>query len=500
MRVAYVTPEVLPYSKTGGLADVSQALPAALVAQGVDCTVFTPFYRQARERLNQQGQRLELLDLRRGVWIGNDEQPLSYARLANAAVPVVFVVNDWYYDRPHCYLAEPGDDYDDNVARFAFLCRAVLEYCLEQDEAPDVFHVHDWQSALIPVYLKTIYRDRWPAATSSLLTIHNLGYPGLFAAEHLFATGLDWSVFTLDQLEYYGKLNLLKGGIVFADAVTTVSPSYAAEIQTPEFGHGLDGVLSLFSTKLSGILNGIDEQHWNPATDPHLRERYSQQDFGGKRACKRALQREMGLPLRARTLLLGVISRLDRQKGIRLLLDAFPAIAGQDLQLAILGTGEPALERELQRLAEAFPEQVAVRLSHDEPLAHRIIAGADAFVMPSLYEPCGLTQMYSQRYGTIPIVRATGGLRDTVADYRPGRGGGAEASGFSFGPAEAGALAGAIKRAAKLYFTDRRSWNRLARRIMALDHSWQRSASAYAALYQSLAEQAGSAAGGVGYG
>jgi starch synthase len=492
MRIAYVTPEVLPFSKTGGLADVSQALPSALAAQGVHCTVFTPLYRQAAEWLSRHGRMTRDFDLNGGARISGGERPLRYRILEAGAVTVVFVVNEWYYDRPHCYLAASGGDYDDNVARFAFFCRAVLEFYLEESTAPDVFHVHDWQTALIPVYLKTSYHRAPLADSRCLLTIHNLGYPGIFPAEQLPATGLDWDVFTMDQLEYYGQLNLLKGGIVFADAVNTVSPSYALEIQSPEFGGGLDGVLAHHRAKLSGILNGINEDQWNPATDPHLNKHYSSAEFSGKQACKRALQRELGLPLRPRTLLLGAISRLDRQKGIQLLIDTFARIAGQDLQLAVLGTGDSNLESQLAQLARDNPEQVALRLGYEEPLAHRIIAGADAFVMPSLYEPCGLTQMYSQRYGTVPIVRATGGLRDTVRDYASARAAGPP-GGFAFEPADRRALAEAVRRALELYFTNRRAWNKLARGLMQVDHSWRSSAAAYLKLYQRIAVHRGGA-------
>lgn len=500
MKVAYVTPEVLPFSKTGGLADVSQALPRALAAQGQDCTVFTPYYRQAAEWLGGNGQAADDLDLKRGIQVGEDERALHYRVLKAGPVTVVFVVNDWYYDRAHCYLSEQGGDYEDNVARFAFFCRAVLEYCIELEQTPDVFHVHDWQAALIPVYLKTIYSHEPPAAAKCLLTIHNLGYPGIFPAAQLPATGLEWDVFSIDQLEYYGKLNLLKGGIVFADAVNTVSPSYAEEIQTAEYGGGLDGVLAHHREKLSGILNGIDQDQWNPATDPHLAKHYSSAELAGKQACKLAVQRELGLPLRPRTPLLGVISRLDRQKGIQLLIEAFPRIAGQDLQLAVLGAGDSSLEGRLARLGQDYPEQVALRLGHSEPLAHRIIAGADAFLMPSFYEPCGLTQMYGQRYGTVPIVRATGGLKDTVLDYASRGAGDAQAGGFSFDQADSRALAGAVKRALQLYFTNQRAWKKLVRGIMQFDHSWDSSAAAYLKLYYQIVQQGRGAAQEAGYG
>jgi len=488
LRTAFVTPEVMPFSKTGGLADVARALPLALTGCGIECTVFTPLYRQAKKRLQDNGEAGERIRLDDPVWIGDNAQVLSYRVFSQLEPQVVFIEHDWYYDRSHCYLGVDGKDYADNVARYAFFSRAVLEYCRQVDDSFALFHVNDWQSALIPVYLKKLYADQTGRFKPSLLTVHNIGYPGLFPAEQLYATGLDWDTFTPEGLEYYGQLNLLKGGIVWADAVNTVSPTYALEIQTAEQGMGLDGVLAHHNDKLSGILNGIDYSQWNPETDPHLPANYVARNRSGKKACKKRLQYEMNLPVRANVLLLGVISRLDRQKGIDLLLDAFGQIAGLDVQLVVLGSGDRQTEGRLAELATRFPEQVAVELGYDEPLAHRIIAGCDAFLMPSLYEPCGLTQMYSHRYGTVPIVRATGGLKDTVVDYTARRLNNGQASGFSFHEPQPAPLAEAIARAARLYFTDRRSWNKLSRRIMRIDHSWNNSAAAYAQLYQQLVE------------
>ncbi|MBN2081536.1 glycogen synthase GlgA [bacterium] len=478
----------MPFSKTGGLADVAQALPLALYGFGVECTIFTPLYRQAKKRLVDNGQAGERIRLDHPVWIGDEAQSLTYRVFSHLKPQVVFIEHDWYYDRSHCYLGVDGQDYADNVARYAYFSRAVMEYCRYVDDAFELFHAHDWQSALIPVYLKKLYAEQTGCLKPSLLTVHNIGYPGLFPAEQLYATGLDWDVFTHDGLEYYGQLNLLKGGIVWADAVNTVSPTYALEIQTAEQGMGLEGVLAHHSDKLSGILNGIDYSHWNPETDPHLPANYASRNRSGKKACKKILQYEMGLPVRSSVFLLGVISRLDRQKGIDLLLDAFGRIAGLDVQLVVLGSGDRKIQNGLTDLATRFPEQVSVEFGYDEPLAHRIIAGCDAFAMPSLYEPCGLTQMYSHRYGTVPIVRATGGLKDTVVDYTARRLNHGQASGFSFSEAQPAQLAEAIARAARLFFTDRRSWNKLSRWIMRLDHSWNASAEAYARLYQQLIE------------
>jgi len=401
-------------------------------------------------------------------------------------VTLAFLADEILYARDSLYVGAEGRDYPDNVARFAFLCRAVLEHYLSAGTAPDIFHVNDWQTALIPVYLNTIYRRPALASARSLLTIHNLAYQGRFAAPQLFATGLDWSVFHTGALEFFGDLNLLKGGMVYADALSTVSPSYAEEIQQPEFGNGLDGVLRAHRDKLSGILNGIDIARWNPRTDRLLPARYDAGDLRGKGACKRALQERMGLPADADRFLLGAISRFDAQKGIPLIADAIDTVAPLPVQLVVLGSGDAAIEARVRELAADRPGQVAVEIGFDEGLAHLIEAGADAFLMPSAYEPCGLNQMYSQRYGTVPIVHATGGLRDTVSDYSPERLRTGTASGFAFSRFDALHLTHAVLRAWHLYTAEPASWRRLQEIVMALDHSWETSASEYVALYESL--------------
>ena len=488
MQIAFITPEVLPYSKTGGLADVALALPAVLADAGAGVTVFSPLHRQAKERLGAAQLNLEELKLPFELWIGRDSQPVEFLVAPDITPRQVFIVNDHYFDRPHPYLDDDGQDYPDNVARYAYFCRAVLEYCRQQKLRPDVFHCNDWQSALVPAYLKHGDYAADFTTARSVLTIHNLGYQGLFPSAEIYATGLDWDVFTPDHFEFYDNLNLLKGGISFADALTTVSPTYAREIQTEEFGHGLHGVLTNHGSKLTGIVNGIDPRVWNPRVDMHLPAGYHSGAMSGKKTCRRLLQSEMGLPVRSSCLLLGVISRLDRQKGIDLVSAAFRELAALDLQLVVLGSGDAELQAQLELLAADFPDQVAVRIGYDEPLAHRIIAGSDAFLMPSRYEPCGLTQLYSQAYGTVPIVRSTGGLADTVTDYTPRRLGSGRASGFAFPDPDAAQLAAALRRAAKLYFTDHKAWNKLMKLIMRLDRSWQNSAAEYLAVYDKLAQ------------
>lgn len=486
MRIAFVTPEVRPFSKTGGLADVSDALPAALVGLGVDVTVFTPCHRSVIQWAAEQGAGFEEIEAPGDLWIGDQRYPLLYRRFEHAGRRVVFVVNDALFDRPHPYLDEQGRDYPDSVARFSYFCRAVLDYYRFADEAPPLFHVHDWQASLVPVYLKTTYSYSQVAAARSLLTIHNLGYQGLFPAAQIYATGLGWDVFHPEALEFYGQLNLLKGGAVFADALSTVSPTYAREIRTPQYGRGLHGVMQAQGHKLTGILNGIDVQAWDPATDPYLPARFDAEDPSGKGVCKRALQERFGLPARSRAFLVGSISRLDRQKGIPLLIDAWPLLKDLDVQFVLLGSGDRALEEAVRTLARNHPERVAVSVGFDDEIAHLIEAGADAFAMPSEYEPCGLNQMYSQRYGTVPVVRDTGGLADTVANASPARLASGKASGFSFRRSDPAALAQAIRRAARLYFDDPTAWRALSALIMRIDHSWSRSAKAYLRLYEKI--------------
>jgi starch synthase len=485
MRIAFVTSELNPFSKTGGLADVSEALPTALAALGAEVTVFTPLYRSAVAMLDRLGSTSQetagpLL------WIGDERHIPRYRTLGRDRCRVIFVADDAFYDRPNLYVDAHGADYPDNAARFAFLCRAALEYWPGRETAPDIFHANDWQTALLPVYLKTIYRLPELGSARSLLTIHNLAYQGRYSPAQLYATGLDWAAFHPGALEFYGQLNLLKGGLVFADGITTVSPTYAEEIQSPAFGNGLDGVLRAARGKLVGILNGIDTQRWDPASDALIAAPFDAADLGGKAVCKAALQQRLGLPVRSDALLFGVVSRFDVQKGMPLIADAMRIVAPLPVQLAVLGSGDSALEQRMRLLAAALPQQVSVTLGFDERLAHQIEAGADAFLMPSAYEPCGLNQMYSQRYGTVPIVHATGGLHDTVVDFSPPRLAAGIASGFSFATYDAAHLSEAMLRAWRLYSSDAPAWQTLQRVCMGLDHSWATSARAYLDLYQQL--------------
>lgn len=486
MKIAFATSELLPFSKTGGLADVSAALPRALGRTGHRVQVFTPLYAGARRMIDELEAEHNRIEMPHPLWVDGAEHPLAFISLELPEYEIIFIDCPHFFDRSGLYQDAEGQDYEDNVARFSFFCRAVLEYFLFTAEAPELLHCNDWQTALLPVYLRSQYHQPLLRNITTLLTIHNLGYQGVFPAEALSAAGLSWDLFHIDGLEFYGRLNLLKGGIVCADAISTVSPTYAREIQTDEFGHGLAGLLRAQAHKLSGILNGIDVEVWDPLTDGALPAAFCARKPAGKTACRRALQAAVGLPLRRSALLLGLVTRLDAQKGVELLLGAWPLLRKLDLQLVVLGSGNAQLEAALQELAAAEPERVALRLGFDEGLAHLIYGGTDALLMPSLYEPCGLSQMYAQRYGTVPIVRRTGGLSDTVQNATASRLAEGKASGFSFKAAAPGKLADAIKDAWKLFSQHPKQWQKLQRNLMEIDNSWQVSARRYVRLYKSL--------------
>jgi starch synthase len=478
MRVVMLTSEVYPYAKTGGLADVLAALPPALAAAGVEVTVCLPGYRAALRVAGAlpPGTRL---------WapIASRMEPAEVVRLPDAPVPTVLLCAHRYFDREGLY-GEGGRDWPDNAERFAFFCRAALEWLRAEETPPDVLHVHEWQSALAPAFLRAtaaLYPELERVRT--ILTLHNLAYQGRFPADHWHLLNLDARYFTPEFLEFWGEINYLKAGLVFADALTTVSPRYAAEIQTPAFGEGLDGVLRARRAALRGILNGIDAAVWDPATDPHLPARYGAGDLAGKARCKRALQAELGLDVRDDVPLLGIVSRLAEQKGFDLLAEALPrALAASDAQLAALGSGDERYERWARELGASFPGRVGVRIGFDEGLAHRIEAGADLFLMPSRFEPCGLNQLYSLRYGTVPLVHATGGLDDSVAEFDPATGAG---TGFKFSPYTPAAFLVALERALRIR-RDPVLWARLVANGMAQDFSWSRAAAEYRALYETL--------------
>jgi len=477
MKVLFASPEALPFAKTGGLADVCGALPKALAHLGVEVALVLPKYRQ----VDLKRFLFRKTPLAPKIPIGQRTEPAEVFAVDLAPNFQVFLIRkDAYFDRDHLY-GSPSGDYEDNAERFTFFSRAVLE--VARQWAPDVIHAHDWQTALIPVYLKTALRDD-PDLTrvASVFTIHNIGYQGLFCYYDLPMTNLGWELFTPPFLEFYGKLNFLKGGVVFADAVTTVSRRYMEEIQTPEFGAGLDGVLRDRRGDLYGILNGVDYDEWSPAHDPFIREKYDSSRLEGKKACKADVQREFGLPANERTPIIGIISRLAEQKGFDLITEAADEMMALNGQLIILGTGDEKYHILLEEFAKKYPRQIGLKIAFNNALAHKIEAGADMFLMPSRYEPCGLNQIYSLKYGTVPIVRAVGGLDDTIEDYDPAT---RQGTGFKFQDYSAPRMIEAIRRAFQLY-QDRPQWEKLMVRGMTADFSWNRSAKMYLQMYQDL--------------
>jgi starch synthase len=486
-NVVVVAAEAVPFAKTGGLADVVGALPAALRRLGHAACVILPGYRQAwRVSPPPADTRLAVQVPIAGRVI---EGRIFEARLPGTEVPVYLVDRPEYFDRDDLY-GRDGADFLDNCERFAFFDRAALEAIERLGLAPDIVHCNDWHTGLLPVYLAEAYRRRAGyEAIGTLLTIHNLAYQGSFPRRDLPLTGLDARLFNYHQLEAYGRLNFLKAGIAYADRINTVSPSYAREIQTPEFGWGLDGLLRHRGAALSGIVNGIDPAAWDPRNDPHLARPYDAATVAaGKARCKADLQGRAGLPPRPDVPLFAQIGRLDSQKGWDLILAIADDLLHDDIQLVVLGVGHFSYQEQLADLARRHPGKLRAFLLYCDALAHQIEAGADLFLMPSLYEPCGLNQLYSQAYGTVPIVRATGGLADTVVDAAPGALADGTATGFVFREATPHALRGAIGRALALW-PDRRSWLRLVQAGMRADWSWDRSAREYVRLYDAIRDR-----------
>lgn len=457
LKVLFASSEVEPFSKTGGLADVAGSLPIALDKAGIDIRVITPRYKCVRVSGNE-------------------------ARLADKA-PVYFIKNSKYFMRNNLY-AEKGGDYPDNLDRFAFFSKSILEGLKELDFKPDIIHCNDWQTALVPVYLKEIYgkRDKFYGKMKTVLTVHNLGYQGVFPKEEFPKTGLGWDYFTMQRLEFYDMVNILKGGLVFADIITTVSPTYAREIQTAEFGCGLNGLLSERKTALSGILNGIDYGEWDPSKDKELKYHFSALRPEGKRKDKTLLQKEAGLEERQDAPLIGIVSRLADQKGLDLIARIINPLLDHDVQFILLGTGEGKYHRLFEEISKRVPRKVSINLKFDGLLAKKIYSGADIFLMPSRYEPCGLSQMISLRYGTIPIVRRTGGLADTITEFDPDT---TRGNGFVFERYDAWEFFDAIKRAVDIY---RRKglWAKLVSNAMKCDFSWDKSAEKYLEVYKKL--------------
>jgi len=470
LHIAYTTSEMAPFAKTGGLADVSAALPKALVRLGHKVTVFLPRYGS--------------IPFPPGEFMGSVHVPIDavprsagfYRRTLPDGVTVVFVEHPPFFDRPSLYGAS-NRDYDDNRLRFAFFARACLEYFRSRGERPDVFHAHDWQTGLVPVYLKAFYWDDPTLHRSpTVFTIHNLMYQGNFPPDTAALLGLPGHL----GLDFHGLVSYMKGGIAFSEMLNTVSPTHALEIQRDDMSYGFGGLLRARSTDLWGILNGVDYEEWDPQIDRYIARNYSAQSLAGKADCKADLLAAYGLPATPDLPLVGITSRLVHAKGFDIVADAWWDVLQRPLRMVVLGTGDTAIQDGFRALAARTPDRIAARFAYDTALAHKVEAGADMFLMPSRWEPCGLTQMYSLRYGTVPIVRSTGGLVDTVEPYDAVTGNG---TGFRFDMADGTALLWALDQALDLW-RDRAAWRRLMRNGMGRDFSWERSARGYEELYR----------------
>lgn len=463
MRIAVCASEVVPFAKTGGLADVAGALPLALEKLADEVIIVMPRYKM----ISDSKFRIHRLS-----------KDVSYS-VTGKDIKVYFIENDAYFNRDGLYGDKIGD-YKDNLDRFSYYCKRTLKLLKEINFKADIIHCHDWQSALTPVYLKTLCsNDSFYRDTKTVLTIHNIGYQGLFPKEEFTKLDLSWDLFNMEVLEFYGKINILKGGIVFSDIINTVSATYSKEIQTKEFGFGLGEVLKKRSRSLFGILNGLDYFIWNPENDGFIASKYSIKNIQGKYKSKEDLQKTCKLPLKADVPLFGIVSRLAEQKGFDILAEAISAICKMNLQLVILGTGDAKYHLILEDAVKKYPNIISLHLKFDDPLAHKIYAGSDIFLMPSKYEPCGLGQMISLRYGTIPLVFKTGGLADTVN----------EDNGFVFDNYTKEDLIKTIEKAAGA-FKDKRKWQEIVERAMRCNFSWEESAKKYHRLYEKAKSQA----------
>lgn len=485
MRVVLATSEVSPIAKTGGLGDVCGSLPKALAALGHDVTVFMPYYRQAKEWFDRNDVRPEQITPPMRIDWANWSAEATFFRteIPGSTVPLILVANAFFFDREHIYSGSRV--IDDFLLRYTFFCRAIIKACEHLNIAPDVLHAHDWHTALLPVYLHSGLHGSAPfRETRSVYTIHNLNYQGVADPPAFALTGLHSRYWASDAVEHFGKLNPMKGGIIFADQVTTVSPTYAREIQAPEHGAGLDGVLRTVSYKFTGILNGIDVDEWNPATDEYLPAHYEPGKLHGKTISKRMLVKEAGLKYKPRAPVLAVVSRLVEQKGFQLLTPILGKLLQAGAQAIILGSGEQRFEEAFGRIETEYRDSCRVWIGFDNELAHRIYGGADLLMVPSIYEPCGLNQMYALRYGTLPVVRLTGGLVDTVIPYDGTNRDRANGFGFRHVSSDELHLATFI---AMLTNKDARTWKALQHHGMEHDFSWSRSAREYDEIYRRAA-------------
>jgi len=475
-KILFVTSEAHPLIKTGGLADVCGSLPKALAELSQDIKLIIPNYQALKTSENVRF----LCSIR----VDNRNINILETRMPDSHVTVWLVDYPAYYNYPgNPYVDENGDPWPINAERFALFCRVAVEAAMDrvhQDWKPDVVHCNDWQTGLVPALL-SLEHDR----PSTVFTIHNMAYQGLFPSNTAATLNLPGKLWHPAGLEFHEMLSFIKGGLVYADHITTVSPTYALEIQTSELGYGLEGLLDHRKEFLGGIINGIDLDQWNPETDPYITQHYTAATLNKKLLNKYELQRRFALPANERIPLFGLIGRLVEQKGIDLILECLPEMVTMDMQFVLLGSGDKGFEKQLQKLAHLYPDKISIIIGYDESLAHLIEAGADIFLMPSRFEPCGLNQMYSQRYGTIPIVRKTGGLADTVTDTLPETLAMHTASGIVFNEVSSGSLLEAIKRTLILYNSPD-IWKNMQMNAMKKDFSWQRSAEQYLALYENL--------------
>lgn len=478
LSIAMVASEATPYAKTGGLADVVGALSRTLASRGHSVCLILPLYREVL------GNAAGLVSTQKKIKVPISGKPVEgeiFQCPPEKNLQIFFIKQDRYFDREGLYGTAEGD-FGDNAERFIFLSRAVPRILEKINFKPDIVHCHDWQTGLVPAYLGLEEKENPLFRTAkTLFTIHNMAFQGLFWHLDMHLTGLPWSAFTADGLEYYGKISFLKAGIVYSDAISTVSKKYAEEIQSPEYGCGFDGILRARAKNLFGILNGVDYDHWNPETDGAIPQRYSIEDLSGKKGCKRDLIREFGLECDENTPIFSVVSRLTDQKGIDLILGASDEIEKRGGALLILGVGEPRYHFWLQE-AEKRNSLMRVRLTFDEALAHKIEAGSDFFLMPSKFEPCGLNQLYSLKYGTPPIVRATGGLDDSIQNFNPSKLAG---NGFKFAPYDVRDLVEKIDEALRVY-RDEKSWRALLKNAMLSDYSWEQACQEYEKRYREM--------------
>jgi starch synthase len=476
LKIAFITPEMAPLAKTGGLADVTGALPKYLSRLGqLEVTVWLPCYREIKNK----NLKLKTVASNLKLNFFPADKTFSILEYQAEGFKVYLIENDFYFGRDYLYGTSEGD-YPDNGQRFAFFCLAALTGFKVINWPPDLIHAHDWQSALTLAYLKhSLAGDNFYQQTRSLFTIHNLAYQGLFPPDILNQAGLPGYLFNPEDLEFYGRVNFLKAGLLYSQAISTVSPTYSQEIQSVEFGFGLDGVLIKRSDRLFGILNGIDYQEWDPASDPALPAHYSSRAPAGKFLCRQELLRSFNFEAESKRPVVGLVSRLAGQKGFDLLVKSLDEILKRDLYLIILGTGEKQIQEMLSQAARKYPERFGLKIAFDDRLARLIYAGSDFFLIPSRYEPCGLTQMYSLRYGTIPVVRSTGGLKDSIQEFDPDR---LEGNGFRFEAYEPQALLVALDRAISFY-QRQPFWSKLKDNAFKSDFSWEKSAANYYELY-----------------